>query len=113
MADSAALLRLLEPAVRPAGLPSAERPVSQPIESQSFDQLLAQVQDIRANKRTYDDLKIHEQESSTGHIDSLEAARENQNTSTRLLRLGGALEIENASLRQRLPSYGTVWSGMA
>lgn len=111
VADGAALLRLLEPAVRPAGLPSAERSVSQPIESQSFDQLLAQVQDIGINNRT-DDLEIHKQESRTKNIDGLETASENQNTSTRLLHLGGALGIENASLRQRLTSYETVWPGV-
>ncbi len=42
MADAAALLRLLEPAVRPVGRPAEHRsPGPAPFESQTFDNLLA------------------------------------------------------------------------
>ena len=42
MSNSAALLRLLEPAVRPGGLPGASKPVSPPLEARDFESLLAE-----------------------------------------------------------------------
>ncbi len=90
MASGSELLRMLEPAVRPGGLPSPARPVSRPIESQRFDQLLDQARQVRSAEPT---------DPGTG-VPVEATAR----PALGLLPLGRVNWIENASLRQGLGS---------
>jgi len=92
MASGVELLRMLEPAVRPGQVPSAARPVSQPIESRPFDQLLDEAQEI----------------TSAEPIDPEVAGNVEVTTQpTRdLLPLGRVELIENASLRQLMAQTG-------
>jgi len=47
MAGEAELLRMLEPAVRPAGTPAHPAPARSPVEQQPFDELLRQAEAAR------------------------------------------------------------------
>jgi len=83
------LLRMLEPAVRPGGLPSSAHRITSPIESQSFDSLLAHAQQ---EKTQNDDQEEGSDASSTTPVKDLP---------NRVLgSLTGLDRVDNASLRE-------------
>ena len=90
MSNSGDLLRMLMPAVTPVPTSNAPRPdSSQPIESRSFDSLLAEAQ----------------QAESTEAADAIEQTQQNESTTQTqptnpLPGLTGISSIHNASLRQ-------------
>ena len=88
MSDSAALLRLLEPPVRPVGTPggSAVKSVAPPIEQRSFEALLAEATGGAAAGA------VESAAEASGEADGAERGNP-------LRGLGGFGAIENASLR--------------
>ncbi len=87
MSAGSQLLRMLEPAVRPAGLPGpVARPISKPIESQSFETLLDQARQTESPQAANEsDPKAAANEQSTVPPEAKAALPEGFN-------------IENASL---------------
>jgi len=97
MGNESELLRMLEPAVRPGGLPGPGRPGRVPIESRDFDSLLQEAQQMNAQQEGIAD----EQEGSAEGVQ--ESVKE---THGGLIgRLGQVGLIENESLRSLIEGH--------
>ena len=83
MTTGSPLLRMLEPAVRPSGLPNAAKVQRLPIESQSFDELLETAKEQRSAE-----------------------PQDSQQVQEGPIALDRVFGIENASLRQLMTHSG-------
>jgi len=91
---------MLEPAVRPGGIPGASRPApSIPIESESFESLLDKAHAINATEAT------PEAEATTGDMEQDDKAKDRAG-SGRASHLGALGRIDNSSLRVLLAGDG-------
>lgn len=98
MSDSAQLLRMLEPAVRPVDVSrgGASRPGAEPFESRSFEALLGEARDgggMDATGPRQDAAAGEKVAEATGKVDALGP-------------LSGLGTIENATLRQLMAQHG-------
>lgn len=86
MSNAAALLRLLEPAVRPDGVNHAP-PARAPIEAQRFDELLGQArQNVEAPQGVADAAAADESGRPHGALDALAGLDRMDNAAIRTLR---------------------------
>jgi len=92
MTDSAALLRLLEPAVRPVPTAPAGRVAQAPIEQRSFEALLDEAKSIQVTQGS-------DEETAAQPMDATSPTNP-------LRALGSCGAIENASLRGLMGSSG-------
>ena len=100
MGTATDLLRMLEPAVRPAGIPGASRPApSIPIESESFESLLDKAHAISAAEAT------PEAEAIAGDPEQDDKAKDRVGAG-RAGHLGLLNRIDNSSLRVLLAGDG-------
>ncbi len=88
MGNEAELLRMLEPAVRPAGLPATPKRAQQPFESRDFDWFLDEAHKLNAAQDGGDPQETAE--AKAPQRDGL------------INQLGGVDRIENSSLRDMM-----------
>lgn len=100
MADSAALLRMLEPTVRPVQTPGPSKPPALPVEQRPFESLLAEAHQ-RDSTGAPSPADPGGSPGSPTVPESADAAQAEASPSSRpLAPLHGLEQVENASLRQ-------------
>ena len=103
MGNEAELLRMLEPAVRPGGLPGPLQKPSVPIESRSFESLLDEArQDSKASqpgRETPADQPASADAKQNGMISQLAQVEKIENSSLR-----GLIEGNSASVSNQTPN---------
>ena len=95
MSNEADLLRMLEPAVRPGGLPAPAPQQRAPIESRDFESLLDEARSMNAD--THQVQEDRGLAPSAGHVGQSDSDRGGL-----MGRLAAVDQIENSSLRQLL-----------
>ena len=105
MAGEAELLRMLEPAVRPAGVPARPIQPITPVEQRDFDQLLREAEMTQPH--------------ATQDVQPMEATGEAKQPTSLIARLGGVNQIHNHGVLAVLPrglagpaEAGSVTAGM-